>query len=126
MGRAAASYVIKKHPDAIASGCFAVSIEEIILHQFLQQFIAVDLADQAARIVVVGDVGGVFREKITYDLIDGIVALFAERTIHGGQNPLHFRLRVIGYYELDGIVVVQGFRLLTLILLLSYTETIRK
>ena len=54
---------------------------KITFHQDLQKFIAVDLADQRARMVVVGDIGRILGEDVSHDLIDGIVALFLQCTI---------------------------------------------
>ena len=48
---------------------------QIILHQRLQQLVPVHPADQSPGIVVVGNVGGVLRQDVPDDLIDGIIAL---------------------------------------------------
>ena len=39
-------------------------------------------------VVVVGDIGGVFGEDISDDLIDGVIPLLLERVVHRGQNGL--------------------------------------
>ena len=53
-------------------------IEEVVPDQLLEQLITVELADQAAGIVVIGDIGGVLRKQIADDLVDRVVTLFAE------------------------------------------------
>ena len=57
-----------------------------MLHELLQQLIAVELADQAAGIVVICDVSGVLRQEITDDLVDGVIAFFAECAIYRGPG----------------------------------------
>ena len=79
-----------------------------MLDQLLKQFVSIELADQAAGIVIVGDVGGVFRQEITDYLIDGVIPFFAEGAIYGGQNGLHFLTAVFRYHKLDGIVIHDG------------------
>ena len=55
----------------------SVLFKQIALYQRAQKLVAVDLADQAAGIAVVGNVGGVLGEEVAYDLVDRIVTLFA-------------------------------------------------
>ena len=50
---------------------------QIAADQLLQKLVPIQLADHAAGIVVVGNVGGIFGQQITNDLVDGIVSLFA-------------------------------------------------
>jgi hypothetical protein len=75
------------------------------MNKFLQELVPVDLADHIPRIVVIGNVGGVFGEKIAYDLIDGVIALFVQCVEDGAQNPAHLCGIVVGHGELNGIVV---------------------
>ena len=75
---------------------------QIAPHQFLQQLITIQLADHAAGIVVIGDIGGILRQKITNDLIDGIIALFAQRFEDRTQGALHILFFVAGKGEFDG------------------------
>src|SRR5699024_3191874 len=65
------------------------SVKEIVPHQLLEELVPVQLTDQAAGVVVVGDIGRVLREQIPDDLIDGVIALFAERPVYRGENGLH-------------------------------------
>ena len=57
------------------------SVLQVAFDQDLQELIAVDLTDQRARMVVVGDIGRILGEDVSHDLIDGIVALFLQCTI---------------------------------------------
>ena len=59
---------------SLKSGLFG----QIALHQCTQQLVPVNLADQAAGTLVIGDVGGIFGQKIAHDLINGIVTLLAQ------------------------------------------------
>ena len=59
---------------------------KIAAHEHLQQLITVELADQGARGVVIGDIGGILGKDIADDLIDGIVALVLQRGINGRQD----------------------------------------
>ena len=61
-------------------------LSEIAAHECLQQLVAIQLADQRARAVVIRDIGGILREDIAYDLIDGVVALIFQRGINGRQD----------------------------------------
>ena len=57
----------------------------------LQKIVTVDLADQVAGIFVGGDVGGIFRKEIAYDLVYRIVALFLQcgiNLLQGGAQLL--------------------------------------
>ena len=64
---------------------------QIIFHQRIQQFIAVNFTDQTARIVVIGDIRRIFGKNIANDLVDGIISLFNQRTVNGLQCPLLFK-----------------------------------
>ena len=63
-------------PRCLSHG--AGSVKQIVAHQLGEQLVPVQTADHRSGVVVVGDVGGILREKIAYDLIDGIVTLFGE------------------------------------------------
>ena len=52
-----------------------------MLDQLLKQLVTVELADQAAGIVVVGNVGRILGQEITDYLIDGVIPFFAEGAI---------------------------------------------
>ena len=47
------------------------SVPQVLLHQLLEQLVPVQLADEGAGVVVVGDIGGVLREDVADDLVDG-------------------------------------------------------
>jgi hypothetical protein len=61
----------QKPPDKLV-------VEQIAVNQVLQQFITIQLANHASGIVIVGNIGGIFSQKITNDLINGIVTLLAQ------------------------------------------------
>jgi hypothetical protein len=50
--------------------------------QLLQEFVPVEPADEASRIVKVGDISRILRQDVSYDLIDGVVALLPESVIN--------------------------------------------
>ena len=56
--------------------------------QLLEEVVAVNLTDEGAGIVEIGDIGGVLREKISHNLVDRVVPLFAERVVNRGENLL--------------------------------------
>ena len=66
-----------------------VGLGQILTHQLLQQLVPVQLANQAAGVVVVGDIGGILGQKIADDLIDGIIALFLQRVEYRAENAAH-------------------------------------
>jgi len=86
-------------------------LEQIFPDQDLHQLITVDTADHAAGIVVIGDVGRIFREQITYDLVDGIVAFLGKGLIHTPEDLAHI-LIIIGYYKFQGVFFRHGLSLL--------------
>lgn len=49
------------------------SVEEIVPHKLLKKLVAVQLADQTARVVVVGDVCRILGEQVTDDLVDRVI-----------------------------------------------------
>ena len=51
------------------------SVCKIIPDQDLQKLVAVNLADQGAGLVMVGDIGGVLGEDVAHDLVDRVIAL---------------------------------------------------
>ena len=61
-------------------------LPQISADQHLQQLVPIHLADQGPCAVVVGDIGGVLRQDVAHDLVDGIIALILQRGINGGQN----------------------------------------
>ena len=89
---------------AKASWLGSFSDGEIIAHQLLHQLVPVQLTDHAAGIVVVGDIGGIFCEQLTDDLIDGIIAFFIQSIEYTTQNAAHIFLIVAGNSKLDGAI----------------------
>ena len=68
----------------------------------MQQLVAIQLADQRARAVVIRDIGGILREDIAYDLIDGVVALIFQRGINGRQDVADLSVLLLGNIKLSG------------------------
>lgn len=68
---------------------------KIGFYQNLQKFIPVDSSNQAAGIVVGGDIGRVFRKNIADDLIDRVVSFLSECIVNDGQSFFDFLFLVI-------------------------------
>ena len=66
----------------------ANSALQITFYQNLQQFIAINLANQRARMIVVGDISGIFGQNVADDLVDWIVAFFFQCMIDRRHNRL--------------------------------------
>ena len=96
------------------------SVEEIVPHKLLKKLITVQLADEAASVIVIRNVGRILRENISYNLVDGVVAHFRKRTIDLSENLLHFLVAVGRYGELYGIVLIHDAGLLPLFALFYY------
>ena len=64
----------------------AFSKVEIIAHQLLQQLISIQLANEGAGVIEVGDIGGILGENIAYNLVDGVVPFLLQRVIALGEN----------------------------------------
>ena len=88
-------------------------IEKVLANQHLHQLVPVDLADHAAGIVIVGDVGGVLGQQVTDNLIDGIVAFFSQGLIHIPENPAHIFFVIAGYSKFHGALFRHGLGLLS-------------
>jgi hypothetical protein len=78
-------------------------LEQIAVNQILEQLITVQLANHTSSVLVVSDVGGVFCQKITNNLVNGIITLFIQSIEHIPQNSPHIFLIIAGYCELYGI-----------------------
>ena len=89
-----------------------MSVPEILLYQFLQQLVPIQLADQGAGVVVVGDIGGVLREDVSHDLIDGIIALFLQRAVYATQDLLDLRVLFVLNAEFPGVIHLHAAHLL--------------
>ena len=85
--------------------------EQVFPDQNLHQLIPVDLADHAAGAAVVGDVGGVFRQQIPHDLVNGIVTFFVQGIEHTPEYLAHI-LFVIGDLKGLGLHSRHGLSLL--------------
>ena len=80
-------------------------LAEIAAHERLQQFVAIQLADQRAGVVVVGDIGGILREDVADDLIDGVIPLFLQCLIDCGQNVINLHILIVHNTEFAGLVI---------------------
>ena len=78
---------------------------KIAAHEHLQQLITVELADQGARGVVIGDIGGILGKDIADDLIDGIVALVLQRGINGRQDMTDLVVLFFDYVKFTGEII---------------------
>jgi hypothetical protein len=100
-----------KEAFAVAKASCGISLGQIAPNQFLQQLITIQLADHAACIVVVGDIGGILGQQISDDLVDRVVTLFPQSIEHSPEDAAHIVFVVTGDCELNGIFR-HGFDLL--------------
>ena len=77
-------------------------LAEVAAHKRLQQLVAIQLADQRAGVVMVRDIGGVLRQDVAHDLVDGIIALILQRGINGGQNMTDLSVLFLRNIKLSG------------------------
>ena len=87
-------------------------IKQIALDELLEELVPVQLTNHGAGVVVICNIGGIFGQKVPYDLIDGVVTLFAEGVENRTENPMHVFAVITGDGELNGVVVQHGFLLL--------------
>ena len=66
--------------------------------------ITIQLADQRARLPVVGDVGGVLRKDVAHELVDGVIALLLQRGVHARQDVVDLLVLFLRGVEFAGIV----------------------
>ena len=90
-------------------------VEQVALHQLLEQFIPVKLADHTPGTVVIGDVGGILGEKVADDLVDGVVALFAQSVEYTAKDSAHVLFVIAGDREFDGIIARHVIDLLCIV-----------
>jgi hypothetical protein len=90
-------------------------LEEIAANQLLHEFVAIQLADQAACVVVTGDVSGVFTEQITNDLVYRVISLLVQSIEHAPKNPTHIFFVITGDGELNGVASGHDIDLLSYI-----------
>ena len=57
---------------------------------------------------MVGDVGRILGENVAHDLIDGIIALFLESFVDGGEDVVYLLLLILCRVELTGKFVHVG------------------
>ena len=95
-----------------------LSVEQIALHQLLEQLVPVQLADHASGTVVIGDVGGVLGEKVAHNLVGGVIALLAQSVVNGAQDLTRGQLFTAGDRKLDGVVTRHLIDLLCILTLL--------
>ena len=102
-----------KRPHGFRAAVFIGDVSpEILFYQFLQQLVPIQLADQGAGVVVVGDIGGVLREDVSHDLIDGIIALFLQRAVYATQDLLDLRVLFVLNAEFPGVIHLHAAHLL--------------
>ena len=89
----------------------SVVVKKVLTNQCLHQLVPVDLADHAAGTPVVGDVGGVFCQQLSNNLVDGVVSLLGQGVKHTAQDHPHILL-VVGYIEGQSILIRHGHQLL--------------
>ena len=81
--------IVAKDPQVENTGvndAIVFSKVEIIAHQLLQQLISIQLTDEGAGVIEVGDIGGILGEDIAYDLVDGVVPFLLQRVIDLGED----------------------------------------
>ena len=61
---------------------FLKSAFDVVADQGLQQIVTVNAADDRTGILIGGNVGGILREDVPYQLVDGVVALLFQRAIN--------------------------------------------
>jgi len=75
---------------------------EIGFQEHLEQLIPVDMPDEAAGVVVGGDIGGVLGKDVPYELVDRVITLLTQGFIHCGEDLLDFLLPILSDGEGDG------------------------
>ena len=100
----------KQEAFAVAKASWPVSVlnGQIVADQFLHQFIPVHLTDHAAGIVVIGDIGGIFREQIADDLIDGIVTFLIQSIEDTTQDPAHILFVIARNSKFNSVLIRHG------------------
>ena len=83
-------------------------IKQVVPDKLLKKLVAIELADEAASVVVVCDIGRVFGKQVTDDLIDGVIPFFTQRAVYGCEQRFHLLIGFIGNYKFDRIVVHIG------------------
>ena len=79
-------------------------LAQVAAQENLQQLVAIQLADQRARLPVVGDVGGVLRKDVAHELVDGVIALLLQRGVHARQDVVDLLVLFLRGVEFAGIV----------------------
>ena len=73
----------------------AGSVGQVGFDEDLEQLVAVDTADEAARVAVGRDVSRVLRQNITYDLVDRIISFLPQSVVYCGEYLLDLSLFVL-------------------------------
>ena len=89
---------------AKASGLELFLAKQIATDQLLEKLVPVQLADEISGIVIVGDIGGVFGQKIADNLIDGVISFFVESIEYTAEGSAHILLVLTGNGEFNGAV----------------------
>ena len=105
---------------AKASWLWLLLVEQIFPNKGLHRLVPVDLADHRAGVVIVGDVGGIFCQEISYDLIDRVIAFFGQSLVHTTENTAHILFVVAGYGELQGGFIRHGLSLLFFLIIYGH------
>ena len=79
-------------------------VKQIAPDQLLQKLITIQLTNHSTGIVVVGDIGGIFRKQVADDLIDGVIAFFIQGVEYIPENLAHILLIIAGNSEFDCII----------------------
>ena len=58
---------------------------KVAFNNIPQQILSTNPGDKFTGIVMIGDVGGILRQNVAHDLVDGVIALFFQRAV----NLLH-------------------------------------
>lgn len=88
---------------AKASWLGLLSPKQIALDKFLKQFVPIQLADHAARVIVIRDISGVLSQQVADNLVDRIVTFFTECVEHMTENAVHILFVIAGHCKLDCI-----------------------
>ena len=89
-----------------------VRSSQIAPDQLLQKLVPIQLADHAAGVVIVGDIGRVLGQQVAHDLVDGVIALFLQSVEDGTKGTAHIILVVAGYDKFLCILIRHGVDLL--------------
>ena len=70
-------------------------LSQISPNQNLQQLIPVNFADQSTGVVVVGDIGGIFGQDVTHNLVDGVITFFFQCLVYRGEDLMDLGIALL-------------------------------